>query len=104
MIPRSRLARAFLVIYSLANLGGAIYAAAIGEGGHAMLHVALLLPVVWLVVLRNAKRPGPDAVRAPSDARFPGRLTNLEQSIDAVAIEVERLVEGQRTLTNLLAD
>jgi hypothetical protein len=104
MFPRSRLARAFVVIYALVNLGGAIYAAALGEVGHAALHAALLIPVGWLLVQRGAKRPGTDTVRAPSDARFPGRLTNLEQSIDAVAIEVERLVEGQRNLTSLLAE
>ena len=32
------------------------------------------------------------------------RLTRIEQAIDAVAIEVERISEGQRFLTRLLAD
>jgi hypothetical protein len=32
------------------------------------------------------------------------RLTHLEQSIDAVAIEVERIGEGQRFLTRLFTE
>jgi hypothetical protein len=31
------------------------------------------------------------------------RLTRLEQSIDAIAIEMERVSEGQRYVTKLLA-
>ncbi|MDQ6829938.1 MAG: hypothetical protein M3081_13850 [Gemmatimonadota bacterium] len=32
------------------------------------------------------------------------RLTRVEQAVDAVAIEVERVGEGQRYLTKLLAE
>jgi hypothetical protein len=99
-----RLGRTLLVLYTLINLGGAIYAAAMREPMHLALHVALLLPVGW-VLSRRASRPDAGASRlAVTDPALPSRLTNLEQSIDAVAIEVERIVEGQRNLTDLLAE
>jgi hypothetical protein len=104
---RSRLATALLVVYTLINVGGAIYAAAMGEMGHMALHVALLLPVGFIVarrMSRSAGRLGSTAEVAALDAAFPSRLTNLERSIDAVAIEVERISEGQRNLTNILVD
>ena len=37
-------------------------------------------------------------------AAFEARLTRFEQSLDAVAIEIERVSEGQRFLTKVLAD
>jgi hypothetical protein len=36
--------------------------------------------------------------------RLEVRLTEMQQSLDAVAIEVERISEGQRFATKLLAD
>jgi hypothetical protein len=40
--------------------------------------------------------------RAPSDVT--ARLERMEQAIDSIAIEVERISEGQRFTTKLLAD
>lgn len=37
-------------------------------------------------------------------ARLDDRLTRMEQAIDAVAVEVERISEGQRFTTRLLSD
>jgi hypothetical protein len=37
-------------------------------------------------------------------AAFEARLTRFEQSLDAVAIEIERVSEGQRFLTKILAE
>lgn len=46
--------------------------------------------------------------RSPDDSRLPSDLTNrlerMEQAIDSVAIEVERISEGQRFTTKLLAE
>ncbi|HEX5438177.1 MAG TPA: hypothetical protein VFW98_13555 [Gemmatimonadaceae bacterium] len=45
--------------------------------------------------------------RLPSDrtlAQIEERLARMEQSIDAVSIEVERISEGQRFTTKLLSD
>ena len=47
---------------------------------------------------RNAARH-PAAVAAQDD-----RLARIEQAVEAIAIEVERISEGQRFTTKLLAD
>ena len=42
--------------------------------------------------------------RAPLPAETTQRLDRIEQSVDAIAIEVERVTEGQRFLTRLLTE
>ena len=42
------------------------------------------------------------APRVPSDVT--ARLERMEQAIDSIAVEVERISEGQRFTTKLLAD
>jgi ribonuclease D len=43
-----------------------------------------------------------DAPRIPSDVTQ--RLERMEHAIDSIAVEVERISEGQRFTTKLLAD
>ena len=45
---------------------------------------------------------GQSAPRVPSDVS--ARLERMEQAIDSIAIEVERISEGQRFTTKLLAE
>lgn len=99
MTRRSKVWLVVAVLFSLVNLGGAGYAAARGELLHAGLHVALLLLGTY-VVLRLAPRS--DA--RPLSHEVTDRLTHLEQSVDAVAIEVERIGEGQRFMTRLFTE
>ena len=42
--------------------------------------------------------------RLPPAALNEDRLEHLQQSVDAIAIEVERIAEGQRFTTKLLAE
>ena len=52
----------------------------------------------WATKLENeSKRPA-----IPADVAV--RLERMEQSIDAIAVEVERISEGQRFTTKLLAE
>jgi hypothetical protein len=46
---------------------------------------------------RGAAAPG-------SDAETRGRLERIEQAVDAIAVEVERISEGQRFTTKVIAD
>ena len=93
-------------LYVVINVLGGAYALVMGELPHAAAHVVALFigAAVW------SRFAPARASRAASvaDARPAGELTdrfrNLEHSIDAVAIEVERIGEGQRLMTNLLAD
>jgi hypothetical protein len=70
-------------------------------GGMAMI-IAIVVgrPLVsaWATKLENeSKRPAIPAEVAT-------RLERMEQSIDAIAVEVERISEGQRFTTKLLAE
>lgn len=70
-------------------------------GGMTMI-IAIVVgrPLVsaWAKKLENeSKRPA-----IPADVST--RLERMEQSIDAIAVEVERISEGQRFTTKLLAE
>jgi hypothetical protein len=98
------------VLFLVVNLGGALMAAAQGELLHAGIHAGLLLPgaylLWWLARRRHALgtwRQGESVIHAlPGD--LVDRLTHLEQSLDAVAIEVERIGEGQRFMTRVFTE
>jgi hypothetical protein len=51
---------------------------------------------------KRAKRLPP--VDAAAQARIEERLNHLTNAVDAIAVEVERISEGQRFTTKLLAD
>jgi hypothetical protein len=54
--------------------------------------------VAWKVLMRGGNRAG-------SDERLEdGRLEQLQQSVDAIAVEVERIAEAQRFSAKLLAE
>lgn len=71
----------------------------LGISGMAMV-VLLPMSIAWGV--RFIKRGAAAVAAFPSD--LADRLTSIERSVEAVAIEVERLGEGQRFVTQLLAD
>jgi hypothetical protein len=82
-------------LYAFVNVGGLAYAAAEGEEMHAMLHLFLLLLglavfVGWWV----ARRGQPE--RLPQAQLPDARIEYLQQSVDAMALELERIGEAQR--------
>jgi hypothetical protein len=90
------------VIYMLINLGGVAYAIAFGQGMHGAVHVVLLV-VGAVLMWRLPRRDRSDALTAqPAHNDVRGkhvtdeRLELLQQSVDAVALEVERIGEAQR--------
>ena len=96
------------LIFTLANIGGAVYAAAMGEMPHAGLHVVLTFAGAWVTWLLFAGRrtiSDVDMLVAPTPSGEIGtRLSNLEQSLDAIAVEVERVGEGQRYMTKVFSE
>jgi hypothetical protein len=63
-----------------------------------MFVLALPLSLAWARrILRGAPQPAP----LPSDLTM--RLERMEHAVDAIAIEVERVSEGQRFVTKVLA-
>jgi hypothetical protein len=106
MKRRFRLGLVLAALFTVVNIGGGMYAGAMGEARHAGLHVVLALVgayVTWLLTVR--RREDGAAAEIPAMAGAPSelsaRLDSLEQSIDAIAVEVERVGEGQRFVTRL---
>jgi hypothetical protein len=95
---RSKVWLVVAVLFVVVNLGGGVFAAAQGELLHAGTHAGLLLLGVYAVGRLARRRP------APVHRELTDRLTHLEQSIDAIAIEVERIGEGQRFITRLFTE
>lgn len=80
-------------LLSLANLVAVWFAAQPAEPWHATAH-SLLAVLFALGAQRLMARQ-----RSPADQN---RLDQLQQSVDVVALEVERISEGQRYVTRLL--
>ena len=58
-----------------------------------------------LVIVHARKVWARDSASAPQDSSMSDhRLERIEQAIDAMAVEVERIAEGQRFVTKLLSD
>ena len=62
----------------------------------------VLLPLAIAYSRRIWKRTGTIISQVPHEVS--DRLTRIEQAVDAIAVEVERVGEGQRYVTNLFAD
>lgn len=102
MTRRSKLWWAAGVLFTVINAAGAIYAAALGEVAHSSVHVVLLFfgPAAYLIW-----RLGPWGRRQdPATAQVAdARVEYLQQSVDAMALELERLGEAQRYREKLQA-
>ena len=64
---------------------------------------AVLMPMSIAMARRIWRGSKPSAI-AKSDDTLTPRLDRLEQAVDAIAIEVERISEGQRFMTKVLTE
>ncbi|MGI9076026.1 MAG: hypothetical protein ACR2G6_01710 [Gemmatimonadaceae bacterium] len=101
MTRRSKLWRVGAWLFTIINVAGAGIAAVGGEAVHTAVHVGLLLLGAYLVW-----RLAPRAVwqDLPSVQPAQDRLDQLQQSVDAVALEVERIGEAQRFSAEIQAE
>lgn len=67
-----------------------------------MFIIFVMMPLAVGFARRMWKRSATAITQLPRE--FGERFTRLEQAVDAVAIELERVGEGQRYVTNLLAE
>jgi hypothetical protein len=110
MTRRSRVWLVVAVVFLVLNLVGAGMAVAGGEllhaGGHAGLALAGAYLAWRLASRRDAHRSwgGEESATAALSGDLTDRLTHLEQSLDAAAIEIERIGEGQRFMTRLFTE
>lgn len=104
MTRRARtLSLAAAALFVVINSAGALFAAVRGEALHAGVHVVLALLGTYFAWQLSPWRAGRAAVAAP-DGEYADRLTQIEESVNAVAVEVERIGEGQRFMTRVLSE
>lgn len=65
------------------------------------LATAMLIPVVIAHTRRIWKRPQPARALPPATE---SRLERIEQAVESIAVEVERVSEGQRFVTKLMSE
>jgi hypothetical protein len=100
MTRRARIWALIAALFTVANIGGAAVALVSGEPMHAAVHVALLAVtyVGWRLLSRRRPLDLPQA--EPTDER----LDRLQQSLDAIALDVERIGEAQRYAIKVVAE
>jgi hypothetical protein len=97
--------RAWIPVAWLLSLGNVVavwFAALPAEPWHATIH-ALLAVLFGLGAQRLMARQGA-LLRDAEPALGDDRMRRLEQAIDAIAVELERIGEGQRFVTKVLAE
>ncbi|MGQ0712842.1 MAG: hypothetical protein ACT4PJ_03815 [Gemmatimonadaceae bacterium] len=99
MARPSRLWTVIVGLFVVSNVGGAGFAIAMREPRHAVTHFGLVL--IGYVVWRLISRPG--RLDLASASETDRRLDHLQQSVDAIALEVERIGEAQRFVAQLEA-
>jgi hypothetical protein len=97
MSRRGKIWLTIAALFSVVNAGGAVYALLRGEWMHGGIHVALLALTLY-VVARTLPRGTTTSFEEPAQPATIGedRLETLQQSVDAIAVEVERIGEAQR--------
>ena len=88
-------------MFTVVNLIGLGMAMAAGEQMHSGIHVALSLLGAWAIWRLSDRSSRVDSASDPLAER---RLEALQQSVDAVALEVERIGEAQRFNVKLQAE
>ena len=58
----------------------------------------------WPIARALARKIDHDALQPKMPPEIMGRLERMEMAIDSIAVEVERISEGQRFTTKLLSD
>ena len=77
------------------------------DPGKVIVAMSFFASVTYIVRLLVLRAPWPDlgSSRTRSTVEVDDeRMTRLEQAVEAIALEVERIAEGQRFTTKLLAD
>ncbi|HEX6628346.1 MAG TPA: hypothetical protein VF105_10335 [Gemmatimonadaceae bacterium] len=97
-MSRSRLWRAAGAAFIAINLAGGLYAAAVGESMHAAVHAVLL--VLGIAIYSTVRSRARDTTTLPDETT--DRIKHLEQSVDKLAIGVERVGEAQRYQVKIL--
>lgn len=93
--------KAVATLFTVVNLVGLGMAMAAREQMHSGIHVLLSLVGAYAMWWLGARERRAEPLRAELGE---GRLEQLQQSVDAIALEVERIGEAQRFHTKLQAE
>jgi hypothetical protein len=101
MANRQNLWRAGFAISLVVNIGGGIIALMRNEMMHAAGHATLLAATLafWPVVARRRTAEIPAELPLVDD-----HLDHLQHSVDAIAVEVERIGEAQRYAARVIKE
>jgi hypothetical protein len=103
MAEPSRVWKAIAPIFVLVNVGGFVFALASGELMHAVTHAAVLLVgVAGYTLWRGRGTQG--EISAGDSAAATRRLDHLQESLDVIAVEVERIGESQRYARKIIQE
>ena len=69
-----------------------------------LLSLGIIIPISLGLTRRLWRRPQPSAPQRDAEMVSKARLDRLEQAVDAIAIEIERISEGQRFVTRVLTE
>lgn len=69
-----------------------------------IIAVPIIAIMAWAAVSIVKLLVGRNSVRPAELEKINDRLTRIEQAVDTVAIEIERVSEGQRFATKLLSE
>lgn len=72
--------------------------------GIAITFILAVLMPISIGITRKLLRKNPRDVPSPAIDALGPRLDRLEQSVEAIAIEIERIAEGQRFVTKVMAE
>jgi hypothetical protein len=102
---RLRIAAAVFIIF---NVGGAALAFANAEFLHAMGHITALVVGygAYLILRRILGSPKPQVQKKELPAANPAvdHIDHIQQSVDAIALNVERIGEAQRFNAKILEE
>jgi hypothetical protein len=110
MTLRAKFGWTIAAVSVIVNGGGTVYAFLNREWMHGGAHAALLALTLYLIVLLRpgARRAFPESAAIDDERIEPmaagdARMEQLQQSVDAIAVEVERIGEAQRFNAKLAA-
>jgi hypothetical protein len=104
MAQRSRRWRIGAAVFIVINIAGAVFAAVMGEPLHASVHVALTLVGAAAFLAWGPKRAQVSPHDELAEQQAAQSLDHLQQSVDAIALEVERIGEAQRFEAKLVQE
>ena len=68
------------------------------------ISIVPITAIGWPIARAYARRVELESTRAQIPTDVTARLERMEQAIDSIAVEVERISEGQRFTTKLLSE